>query len=355
VCKLEHSANAAAPPTAWLWGDVNPSARTTNTLRRRHWLLAAGSALSRASAARSASIMSVLTTGALMSTTATQAQGSGRALASYYTRHQVLLGGVAHTWGDRGAPQRAMAGVVQVGVSQDAWFALRSGGELVRWSESAGGAASPTVLMSGVASFAAGQSGWFAIDAQGALWYTAAGTRTPPARLANDVIAACIGDSADYYITRDGALHVRGLAHRGQYGDGKLAATPNFVATARDAVAVKAHTGHAIYLRRDGTVLGTGGNRFGPLSSHGLGDKADRWGPIFEGASAIATGSRHSLALRADGSLWAWGEGFAIAPGKIFDGVLEVAAGDTATLALTREGALWQWERGVGPQRVVVG
>lgn len=39
---------------------------------------------------------------------------------------------------------------------------------------------------------------------------------------------------------------------------------------------MKAHTGHALYLRRDGVVLATGGNRYGPLGAHGLGDKADR-------------------------------------------------------------------------------
>ncbi len=37
-------------------------------------------------------------------------------------------------------------------------------------------------------------------------------------------------------------------------------------------------------------LMGTGGNRFGPLSRHGLGDKADRWGPVFDGARAIAFG-----------------------------------------------------------------
>jgi alpha-tubulin suppressor-like RCC1 family protein len=210
--------------------------------------------------------------------------------------------------------------------------------------------------MRGVVRFAAGQSGWFAIDAAGALWYAARGARTAaaPQQIAQGVADACIGDSADYYITRDGALFVKGLAHRGQYGDGKLTATSTFVPTASEAVAVRAHTGHAIHLRRDGTVLGTGGNRFGPLSSHGLGDKADRWGPIFESAVAIATGSRHSAALRSDRSLWVWGEGFDIQPSKLRDGVLAVAAGDAATIALDAHGRLWQWERGRGPREVTL-
>ena len=136
------------------------------------------------------------------------------------------------------------------------------------------------------------------------------------------------------------------MAEPDESGDGKLAATPGFVATARNAVAVKAHTGHAIHLRRDGAVMGTGGNRYGPLSSHGLGDKADRWGRLFDGATAIATGSRHSLAIRADGSLWAWGAGFKIEPTRLLDKVSAVAAGDTATIARTADGVLWQLDDG---------
>ena len=100
--------------------------------------------------------------------------------------------------------------------------------------------------------------------------------------------------------------------------------------------------------------MGTGGNRFGPLSNHGLGDKADRWGRLFDGTVAIATGSRHSLAIRTDASLWAWGEGFAMAPTRLMDQVVAVAAGDSATIARTADGALWQWDRGGMPRRLIL-
>jgi alpha-tubulin suppressor-like RCC1 family protein len=283
-----------------------------------------------------------------MTATDTLADGSGRELASYYERHMALRDGVAYGWTGRGAPRALLRDVVQVGVGKDAWFALRRDGTLLAWDRDP---AAARTLMTGVARFAAGDSGWFAIDQGGALWYGRA-SAAAPTRVAEGVVDACIGDSADYYVTRDGALFVKGLAHRGQYGDGLLKATDAFVATARDAVAVRAHTGHAIHLARDGTVLGTGGNRFGPLSHHGLGDKADRWGPIFRGAVAIATGSRHSLAIRADGSLWAWGEGFAMEPAKIMERVRAVAAGDTATIAIGDDGALWQWDGGGKPRRL---
>jgi hypothetical protein len=278
------------------------------------------------------------------------ADGSGRDLASYYDRHMALADGVAYGWVGRGAPRRMLAGVSQVGVGRDAYFALLDDGALVTW---AGPPAEPRTLMRGVSSFAAGQAGWFAIDRDHVLWH-GIGTSAEPRRIAADVVAACIGDGADYYVTRDGTLYVNGLAHRGQYGDGRLAAAPGFVATARDVVAVKAHTGHAIHLRGDGVVMGTGGNRFGPLSSHGLGDKADRWGRIFDGARAIATGSRHSAAIRGDSSLWAWGGDFAVAPTKLLDDVTAVAAGETATVARTSDGTLWQWDGGGAPRRLVL-
>ena len=293
----------------------------------------------------------VLCLALLMTPHTSNADSSSRELASYYERHMAVVDGVAYGWRGRDQPQRLRDGVLQVGVSRDAYFALLVDASLVTWTDDT---RSSTVLMRGVASFAAGASGWFAIDASGVLWHasTPASAHGAPQRVADGVVAACIGDSADYYITRAGQLFAKGLAHRGQYGDGLLTATPGFVPTANEAVAVKAHTGHAIHLRRDGTVMGTGGNRFGPLSSHGLGDKADRWGAIFQGANAVATGSRHSLAIRADASLWGWGEGFAIAPVKLMDQVVAVAAGDTATIARQADGTLWQWDGGGTPHRL---
>jgi alpha-tubulin suppressor-like RCC1 family protein len=117
----------------------------------------------------------------------------------------------------------------------------------------------------------------------------------------------CIDDGANYFGRRDGTLWVKGLGHRGQCGDGRLAASPDVITTAGEAVAVRTHTGHAICLRRDGVVLGTGGNGYGPLSSHDLGDEADRWAPIIDGARAIATGSRYSPPIRCGASLWGGG------------------------------------------------
>ena len=50
-------------------------------------------------------------------------------------------------------------------------------------------------------------------------------------------------------------------------------------------------------------MLGTGGNIYGPVSKHGLGDKAVRWSKIIGGAKAIATGSSHTVAILKNDSL----------------------------------------------------
>ncbi len=85
-----------------------------------------------------------------------------------------------------------------------------------------------------------------------------------------------------------------------------------------------------------------------------MGDKADRWGRVFDRARAIATGSRHSVAIDLDGTLWAWGSGFAVKPQRLREAILAVAAGDSATIALNAHGSLMQWDSGAGPRELRV-
>ena len=70
------------------------------------------------------------------------------------------------------------------------------------------------------------------------------------------------------------------------------------------------------------------------------------------GAKAIATGSSHSLAIRPDGTLVAWGRGYDPEPMPILGDVVAVAAGSRTTIALKSDDTLWQWNRGQDPQRV---
>jgi hypothetical protein len=225
--------------------------------------------------------------GALLPALAVRADSSSEQLASYYDRHMVIRGGVAYGWSGSERPAPMISDVIQVGVGKDAYYALRKNGTLLTWSESP---ANAVVLMREVVSFAAGHSGWLAINRTRGLWQGSG--REPPRKVAERVAAAAVGDGTDYYITPSGDLYVKGQANRGQYGDGRLLATSDFVKTASQVAAVRAHTGHALYLASNGEVFGTGGNVNGPLARHGLGDKAATWGSILAVPRASPPGPR---------------------------------------------------------------
>ena len=274
------------------------------------------------------------------------ADSSSPNLAAYYDRQMAIVAGKVYAWKNGNPPAHVSIVAVQVGVGQDKYYVLTPAGELIAFDDGAG---RRTLLMTGIARFAAGHSGLLAITRDGALWWLTGKTKHAIGR---DAVAAAVGDGANYYITSSGQLFVKGLAHRGQYGDGRLKPTDRFVQTASRAAYITAHTGHAILLLTNGDVLGTGGNIFGPVGKHGLGDKAVRWSKIASSAKAIATGSSHSLAILRDDTLVAWGRGYDIEPVVILRDVVAVAAGSSTTIALKRDDTLFQWDQGRLPLQV---
>jgi len=274
------------------------------------------------------------------------ADSSSPLLAAYYDRQMAIVDGVAYAWQGSNNPKRIAQHAIQVGVGRTSYYALTSSGELLGFR---GVPAQPVTVMTGVTRFAAGRSGVLAIGPDSTLWWIEKSTKEPT-RIATGVSEAAVGDGANYYITKSGELHVKGKAHRGQYGDGKLTSSRTFVQTAAHVAKITAHTGHAIMLTRNGDVMGTGGNIYGPVGRHGLGDKAIRWSRIMSEAVAIATGSSHSLAIRQDGALFAWGSEYGPEPVAVMSRVTAVAAGSSTTIALTQDGMLWQWDRGEKPR-----
>jgi len=114
---------------------------------------------------------------------------------------------------------------------------------------------------------------------------------------------------------------------------------------------------HSLALRADGTVWAWGWNDQGQL---GDGTDTDRHTPVrvrgLTDVVAVAAGRAHSLALRADGTVWAWGSN---EDGELGDGtdtdrhtpvkvpglsdVVAVAARDWHSLALRADGTVWAW------------
>lgn len=288
---------------------------------------------------------------------AVHADSSTPRLASYYDRHMAICAGVAYEWTGDDTPKQVMRDVVQVGVGKRENYALAGDGRLHAWTNDPRRA---VVLLEGVKSFAAGDTGVLAIKEEGVLVHVDRGSNpasgrgpTAPTPVATNVKAASVGDGTNYYVTGDGNLYAQGNAHRGQYGDGRLDTTTTYVRVAAGVQAIKSHTGHAILLDDQGLVQGTGGNIYGPLGRHGLGDKAVRWGSILDGATGIATGASHSLAIRADKSLWIWGRNESPDPRSVLTDVIGAAAGSDGSVALTQDGALWQWRTGARPRKVL--
>jgi alpha-tubulin suppressor-like RCC1 family protein len=277
------------------------------------------------------------------------ADSSSPLLAAYYDRQMAIVGGRTYLWqGDR-SPRPLRLNAVQVGVGDDISYILTEAGVLQGFRDDPD---RRRTLMTGVARFAAGNSGVLAITTNGVLWWIEG--LAVRKRITSNVVTAAVGDGANYYVTVAGALFVRGKAHRGQYGDGRLTPTDRFIKTADNVAQITAHTGHAILLSAAGEVLGTGGNIYGPVGRHGIGDKAVRWSKFLTGARAIATGSSHTLAILKDSTLVAWGSEYGPEPTRIMTNVAAVAAGSSTTIALKQNGSLWQWDRGQKPRRLTL-
>ena len=114
-------------------------------------------------------------------------------------------------------------------------------------------------------------------------------------------------------IRSDGTLWAWGADGFGQLGLGTADTNPHArparVGTATDWTAVAAGATCSLALRGDGTLWAWGANSLGQL---GTGDQNARTAPARVGAAsnwtAVACGpDDHCVALRSDGSLWSWG------------------------------------------------
>jgi alpha-tubulin suppressor-like RCC1 family protein len=195
--------------------------------------------------------------------------------------------------------------------------------------------------------------------------------RTTPVQVAGltGVVAIAAGRDHSAAVLYDNTAWTWGRNDRGQLGDktridrdvpiAVQAGTATFVAVAAGAT-------HTLALSKSGVVYASGGNANGQLGDGGLTDR-DSFEPAsntfgLTGATAIAAGEGHSLALLGDGTLYSWG---ANGYGQLGNGtttdlrlptpvsglasVLGIAAGDSHTVAVRYDG-LWAWGRNAGGQ-----
>lgn len=203
-----------------------------------------------------------------------------------------------------------------------------------------------------------------------------------PTAVNNDWIAIDAGDDHNVALRSDGSLWVWGRNDLGQLGTGDTAVrrTPTRLGSANDWIAAAAGADHTLGLKVDGRLFAWGANQWGQL---GDGTTTQRVTPVQvlvpgggglfdEDWVAVDAGRLHSLAMKSNGTLWAWGANNygqlgVFVSDSCFGGSdcmksprrlgstptgpgtenswSHFSAGDLHSAALKSDGSLWSWGR----------
>lgn len=191
-------------------------------------------------------------------------------------------------------------------------------------------------------------------------------TRGSPVPVANlgAITAIAAGDQHTLAVKADGTVWSWGAPYSGALGTGSNdpALVPVQVPGLDNAVAVAAGTGHSLALMADATVRAWGNNLVGQL---GVGDTDGHNTPVpvvaLTGVVALAASGGHSVALKADGTVWTFGRNdfgqlgigtvtpYSATPVQVpgLDNVVAIAAssGGWHSLAVKANGTVWAWGR----------
>ena len=240
--------------------------------------------------------------------------------------------------------------------------------------------AAPTAVpnTSGIVAIAAGEKHSLAItysrqvvawggNADGQLGTgTATASASPIATQMTDAVAVAVGYKHSLAVKRDGTVWAWGKNDWSQLADGIVTSSnlPLQVAGLTDARAVAGGIYHSVALKGDGTVWSWGGNGWGALGDGSTISRSAK--PVqatgIADASAVAAGANHTLALRADSTVWAWGSDLtgelgrgapagasSRVPVRVVNltGIAAIAAGGGHNLALRSDGTVWAWGENV--------
>jgi alpha-tubulin suppressor-like RCC1 family protein len=190
--------------------------------------------------------------------------------------------------------------------------------------------------------------------------------RLAPVQVGTDFVSVSAngGIGGGVGVKRDGSLWTWGPNRFGTVGDGTTIDRPAPVQIGTGFVAASAGCYHAAALKSDGTLWTWGGSGYGQLGNGSTRD-AYQLSPIQVGTGfvSIAAGCTDTFGVRADGAVWAWG---GMAAGQLGDGIINApggaqgtpfqlpgnftsfGAGMAHTLAVKADGSLWEWGNVIG-------
>ncbi|MBI5177804.1 MAG: FecR domain-containing protein [Nitrospinae bacterium] len=180
-----------------------------------------------------------------------------------------------------------------------------------------------------------------------------------------NAVAVAGGERHTLALKADGTVWAWGYNDDGQLGDDSdddrktpvQVKGPGAQGELDGIVAIAAGASHSIALKNDGTVWAWGKNTQGQL---GDGTAEDHETPVIvknlEGIIAIAAGANHCVALKNDGTVYTWGKNdagqlgdksvanqLAPVPVKVLSGITAIAAGSAHSVALKNDGTVWTW------------